>query len=115
MFLEATVAQQGSGQVADSDHDHRPLPVNAEPIAKGGHQFLGRIADARLAKVAQTGQVLAHLGVGDAQGDAQLTAGNGLHSLAVEPFQMAKIKAETPDAGSGQARLAAVTAGRDRC
>ena len=65
-------------------------------------QLLGRVADAGVAQVAQVGQVLAHLGVGDAERLAELAAGDGAASLACEAFQAAQVQAEPADAGPRQ-------------
>src|SRR5262249_10141497 len=75
-LLEAAIAKQGPGEVADADQRHRPFAVHAERPADGGDQFVGGIADAGMAEVAKRRQVLAHLRVGDAERLTELAAGD---------------------------------------
>src|SRR5262249_35495630 len=97
-------------QVADADDRHRPLAVDAQLAAQGCDDFLRGVADAGVAEVAEVGEVLADLGVGDAEGLAELAAGDGPHPRAVEPFEGPQVKAQARDRGRGEARRAAVDA-----
>ena len=107
LLLEAAIAQQGAGQVADPDHGHQPLPVDAQPVTQSGRQVQGGITNPGLTKITQVGQVLANLVAANPQRLAEPAAGNRLNSLAVKQLKMAQIQAETPDTGTRQTRLAA--------
>ena len=39
LLLEAAVAEQGAGQVADADDDRGPGAVDAEALAEGGDEL----------------------------------------------------------------------------
>jgi hypothetical protein len=100
---EATVAQQGPGQVAHPHEHRRPFPVDSQGTPDGLDQFARRIADPRLAQVTERSQVLADLGVGDSERLAQLSAGDSRRPLALEPLEATEVEAEPADAGAREA------------
>src|SRR5262249_31656289 len=87
---------------------YRPLAVHPQRPADGRDQFLRRVADAGLSQVAQVGQVLAHLGVGHAEGFAQLAARNRARAGAEMLLQPPQVQPQPPHAGTRQAPFAAV-------
>src|SRR5262249_60872889 len=70
-----------------------PLAVDAQHAADGRRQLRGLVADAGMAD-AQRRQVLAHLGVGEAQRGAQQAAGNARGAAADQPFQPTQVRSE---------------------
>ena len=69
----------------------------------------------RLAEMAAVRQVLANLGVGDAQGLAELAAGHLHDPLALEGFQAAQIETEAADAGARGAPILASAVASSAC
>ena len=67
LVIESLVAQQGSAQVAGADHGHRPIAIGAQDFANGVDQVVAAIANAGMAEVPEIGQVLANLGVAEAE------------------------------------------------
>ena len=59
--------------------------------------------DAGVAELPEIGQVFAHLGVGEAQGIAQLLGTEGLPALVGERLQFAQVEAQPLDGGAGYA------------
>src|SRR5262249_8071984 len=106
-LLEAAVAEQGAGEVADADQRHRPFAVHAERPADGGDQFVRGVADAGVAEVAERGEVLAHLRVGDAERLAELAAGDLGDAVPQQSFEAAQVQAEPAPAGPRQPQFAA--------
>ncbi len=74
LLRKAAIAQQGPAKVAGPDQDRVPALVGAQNAANRRHQLITAIANARVAKVPEVGQVLANLGVGEAEPAAELTA-----------------------------------------
>src|SRR5258708_4383012 len=86
LALKAAVAQQGAGEIADADEHGGPGAVDAEAVAKGGDQVGDEVADAGLAEVAEVGEILADLGIVDAESLADLAAGDFLRAFLVDAF-----------------------------
>src|SRR5438045_1154998 len=93
-LLEAAIAQQRSPQVADADQRRPPGPVHAQQMANGPDQLFRHVTDAGTAKAAETGQILAHLGVSDAERLAELAARHLADLVAQQCFEMTQIQAE---------------------
>src|SRR5260370_29502211 len=86
--------------------------METEGVGEGGDEFGGLIADARLAGVAEVGEVVANLGVVDAEHFAELAGGDDGKAFMVPAFEMAQVEAETLDAGARELRFAADGTGR---
>src|SRR5262249_6712162 len=86
---ESLVTKQSAGQIADADDRDAPNAVNAEGAADSGDQFGSGVANARLAKIAEEGEILADLDIGDAKGLAKLVAGDFGDALALEALEAA--------------------------
>ena len=117
LVAEALVAQQGAAQVTGADHGHRPVAIGAQDLADGLDQVVAAVADARVAKMAEIGQILADLGVAKAQQPAELAGAGALVAVAHQVLQFAQVQAQPADhrlgngnLGGGQ-RLVSVSSG----
>src|ERR1043166_10100146 len=79
-----------------------------------GDEFLRIVTDARLAEIAEVGEVLANLGVIDGESLAKLTGRNDLQSLRVPAVEVAEVEAESLNACSRKLRVAGVPVGGGR-
>lgn len=70
---EALVTQQGPAHVADADQRDDPLSVGAQDAANLSDQLAASVANAWMPEMAEIGEVLADLGVGEAQHLTELT------------------------------------------
>ena len=91
---EAAVGDEGAAEVAGTDEEDVPDFVSAEDFAELGDEFFDAVADAGVAELAEVGKVFADLGVGVAQGVAELLGGDGVLFGALEGFQLAEVEAE---------------------
>ena len=71
--------------------------IGAQDAANGDDQFVATIADARIAEMAEIGQILANLGVGEAEQVAELAGAGGFVAVANQMLQFAQIKAQPID------------------
>ena len=67
-------------------------------------QVLDAVPDAGVAELAEVGQVLADLRVGQVQALAELFGRDGPAVGALERLQLAQVQAEPPDGGIGERR-----------
>ncbi len=111
LALKAAVAQQGAGEIADADEHGRPGAVDAEAVAEGGDEVGDEVADSRLTEVAKVGEILADLGIVDAEGLADLAAGDLLRPFLVNAFEVAEVETEAVDAGTREPVFAADVCG----
>jgi hypothetical protein len=73
--------------------------VDPQPVAKCADKFLRIVTNARLAEIAEVGEIFADLGVVDSQSIPQLAAGYDFQALFFPALQMSKVKTEPLDAG----------------
>ena len=111
LVAETLVAQQCAAQIARADHGHRPVAVGAQDLANGLDQVVAAIADARMAEMAEVGQVFAHLGIAKAQQSAELAGAGALVPVAHQVLQLAQVQAQPADDRLGDGALGGRAAG----
>ena len=101
LLIERAVGKQGASDVARSDQRRIPGTISSEDppqvVVQGGH----RVTDSGMAELSYKGEVLAHLGVGIAEGGPELSGAHG--RLFVEGStvpQFAEVEAEPPCSGA---------------
>jgi hypothetical protein len=82
LLPEPTITQQRTSEVADPDQDGFPVAINPELVSNRGDQLGCWIADSRLAKIPEAGQVLADLGVAHADRFAEQTTSDLHHTVS---------------------------------
>jgi hypothetical protein len=90
---ETLVPEQCTAHVANSDHRDRPLPVGAENMADLRDQLMASVPNPGVTKVPEIGQVLANLGIGEAQHLAELAGANSRAAIANQMLQLSKVEA----------------------
>jgi hypothetical protein len=98
---EPLVGHQGPADVAGPDHGRVPRPIGPEDLAELAGELAHPVADAGMAELAEIGEVLSHLRVGEAQRRPQLLGADGL-LLGVGPgLEFAQVQAQPLDGGAG--------------
>ena len=87
--VEAAVAEQRLAEIADAHHDHGPRMIRAQDVAHRMNQFFAAIAHAGIAELPEKPEVLADLGVAEAEQCAQLARRDRLLAGGLEPLQFA--------------------------
>src|SRR5262249_23994945 len=96
---EAGVAGEGTADVADADEERVGDAIGAEDLAESCDERGDLVADAGAAELAEVGEVLADLCVGEAEGACEGAGGDGGDGLGVEGFELAQVEAESADSG----------------
>ena len=94
---EAAVAQQRLAEVAHAHHHHGPGMIGAEDVAHRADELVAAIADARIAKLTEEAEVLANLGIAEAEQRAELARRDRLLARGLEPLQFPQVEGETAD------------------
>lgn len=94
---EAPVRHERAADVAGAHDAGVPLTVLAEDQAQPLDELRDRIADARATELAEEGEVLAHLGVGDAEGMAKLLRGDRALAVVGSRAELAQVEAQSPN------------------
>src|SRR5262249_630278 len=105
---EAMITEQGAGEIANAHQRDGPLTVDSQGTPNGADQLRGGIANARLSQVAKIGEVLSHLSVGDAERVAEHAARHPRGAIPQQALKPPQVQAQTTDAGTRRARVAAV-------
>ena len=97
LAAEAAVAEQRLSEVAHPDHRHGPRVVRAEDVPHRPDQFFTAVADARVAELPEEAEVLANLGVTEAEQRAQLPRGDRVLAGRDQSLQFAQIERQPAD------------------
>ena len=98
---EAAVGDEGAAEVTGADEEDVPDFVGAEDFAELGDEFFDAVADAGVAELAEVGEVFADLGVGVAEGVAELFGGDGGFVGFLQGFELSEVEAQAVDGGCG--------------
>src|SRR5207302_105276 len=99
--VEAAVGAEGAAEVAGADEQDVPHLVRAEDAFDLEDEVVHAVADAGVAELAEVGEVLADLGIGEAEALAELAAGDRAAVLALERLELPQVEAEPADGGIG--------------
>lgn len=91
---KSPVAKQRTAQIADADECHAPFAVGPQNYFDRTDQFLTAIANPRMAKVPEMGQIFTNLGIGKAQLPAELAAADCLFAIGDQVLQFPQIEAQ---------------------
>lgn len=89
--MEASVGHEGAAEIAGTDEDDIPGFVGAEDMSDLADQLLDAVADAGMAELSEIGEILADLGIGEAEAFAQLLGRDGPLVLAGKRLQLAQV------------------------
>ena len=106
LLLKAAIAHQRPAEVAQADNRQRPRLLGAQNALDGVDQLAAAIADARIAELAEIGQVFADLGVGKSEHAAQLRRAGGFVAVADQVLQLAQVQAQPADDSFGNLEFA---------
>jgi len=98
-FFEPFIGQECAAEVAGSDEEDVPGPICAEDLADLGDEVIDAVADARVAELAEVGEVFSDLGIGECEAFAELLAGDGSTVVAFEGFELSQVEAEASQGG----------------
>ena len=94
---KSLVAQQSPAHVSDADHRDGPLAIGPQNAADFRDQLGAPVADARMAKMAEIGEIFPHLGIGKAKQRRQLAGADRRPAGSHQMLQLAQIQAQTAD------------------
>lgn len=94
LLNEATIAQESTTEVAHPYECHPPFSIRPKDDLDRANKFLTAVADARVPEVPKVGQILADLGIGEAQLPAKLTATDRLFAIGNQVLKLSQIQAQ---------------------
>ena len=99
--VETVVRRQRPPEISRSDQQNIPDFVGPQNSPDLGDQIVDAIANARMTELAEIGQILSYLRIGEMEAVAQLFAGYGSTLLAFERLELAQIKTQPSNSRIG--------------
>ena len=96
-FGKPTEGDQRPPQVARSDEEHVRDPIRTQDAANLLDQLWDAVPDPGVAELPEIGEVLADLGVGEAERLTKLTAGDRLTVVLAKGLELSQVEAQPPD------------------